>query len=366
MVGDVPGALEALRWALQVGVDPVPIADALADGVRTVARVAAAGRGSAYQLASSLGMPAWKIERAQRQARGWSAAGLAAAMQATAVCNAEVKGGSEDRGYALERAVFAMSAARIRAAMHGMPGPRGDPRSDSIPLLRARAASQPHPPGRAAVLPATSRASVALAVLLALAELVNWWAVLVLPVTVAGLVKINDIVAGAFARAGPLRRDPTTVQRPVTGPRHRVRAAAAGTGRRADGTPVAEPDPPAPPRVTAYRARSDDASAALPVIPRPRPAPATNQRRSSRRPRRHPARRHAPSRDSITLSRDGSAGRGTGLANGMTASALAARTPVTFDRLRVAQRAGRDQAAAGARADASRSPTCGWRPGWRG
>jgi DNA polymerase III subunit delta len=115
MVGDVPGALEALRWALQIGVDPVPIADALADGVRTVARVAAAGRGSAYQLASTLGLPAWKIERAQRQARGWSAAGLAAAMQAAAVCNGEVKGGSDDRGYALERAVFAMSAARSGA-----------------------------------------------------------------------------------------------------------------------------------------------------------------------------------------------------------------------------------------------------------
>jgi DNA polymerase III subunit delta len=112
MVGDIPGALEALRWALQIGVDPVPIADALADGVRTVARVAAAGRGNAYQLASSLGMPAWKVERAQRQARGWTAAGLAAAMQAAAICNGEVKGGSDDRGYALERAVFAMSAAR--------------------------------------------------------------------------------------------------------------------------------------------------------------------------------------------------------------------------------------------------------------
>jgi DNA polymerase-3 subunit delta len=116
MVGDVPGALESLRWALQVGVDPVPIADALADGVRTVARVASAGRGNAYQLASTLGMPTWKVERAQRQARGWTPAGLVAAMHATAVCNAEVKGGSEDRGYALERAVFAMSAARKREA----------------------------------------------------------------------------------------------------------------------------------------------------------------------------------------------------------------------------------------------------------
>jgi DNA polymerase-3 subunit delta len=116
MVGDVPGALEALRWALHVGVDPVPIADALADGVRTVARVASAGRGNAYQMASTLGMPAWKIERAQRQGRGWSAEGLVDAMRAAADCNSAVKGGAEDRGYALERAVFAVAAARQTSA----------------------------------------------------------------------------------------------------------------------------------------------------------------------------------------------------------------------------------------------------------
>ncbi|NES29083.1 DNA polymerase III subunit delta [Micromonospora terminaliae] len=112
MVGDVPGALEALRWALHVGVDPVPIADALADGVRTVARVASAGRGSPYQLASSLGMPAWKIERAQRQGRGWTPEGLVEAMRVAAECNAAVKGGADDRAYALERAVFSVAAAR--------------------------------------------------------------------------------------------------------------------------------------------------------------------------------------------------------------------------------------------------------------
>jgi DNA polymerase-3 subunit delta len=112
MVGDLPGALEALRWALHVGVDPVPIADAIADGVRTVARVASAGRGNAYQLASSLGLPAWKIERAQRQARGWTPDGLVTAMKVAAACNAAVKGGSDDRGYALERAVVDVAAAR--------------------------------------------------------------------------------------------------------------------------------------------------------------------------------------------------------------------------------------------------------------
>ena len=112
MIGDVPGALEALRWALHIGVDPVPIADAIADGVRTIARVASAGRGNAYQLAGSLGMPAWKIERAQRQARGWTPDGLVTAMKVAADCNAAVKGGSDDRGYALERAVVDVAAAR--------------------------------------------------------------------------------------------------------------------------------------------------------------------------------------------------------------------------------------------------------------
>lgn len=112
MVGDVPAALTALRFALAIGVDPVPIADAIADGVRTVSRVAGAGRGSSYQLASRLGMPPWKVERAQRQARGWTAAGLVAAMKVAAETNAAVKGGADDRGYALERAVMAVAKAR--------------------------------------------------------------------------------------------------------------------------------------------------------------------------------------------------------------------------------------------------------------
>jgi DNA polymerase III subunit delta len=112
VAGDVPAALEALRWALSTGVDPVPIADAIADGVRTIARVASARGGNAYQMAGKLGMPAWKIEKAQRMARGWSPEGLVDAMAAAAVCNAEVKGASDDREYALERAILAVAAAR--------------------------------------------------------------------------------------------------------------------------------------------------------------------------------------------------------------------------------------------------------------
>jgi DNA polymerase-3 subunit delta len=112
VAGDTAAALEALRWALHTGVDPVPIADALADGVRTVARVASAGRGNAFQLASGLGLPAWKIEKAQRQARGWTPDGLVIAMRAAAECNEAVKGGTEDREYALERTIMLFARAR--------------------------------------------------------------------------------------------------------------------------------------------------------------------------------------------------------------------------------------------------------------
>ena len=47
--------------------------------------------------------------------------------------------------------------------------------------------------------------AVALGILLALAELVSWWGVLVLPLTVALMVKLNDVVAGALIQpAGAL------------------------------------------------------------------------------------------------------------------------------------------------------------------
>jgi DNA polymerase III subunit delta len=112
VVGDVPGALEALRWALALGVAHVLVADALADGVRSIARVSSAGRGNPYAMASSLGMPPWKVKRAQSQARGWTPAGLSRAMRTVADLNADVKGVAADPAYALEAAIRALATAR--------------------------------------------------------------------------------------------------------------------------------------------------------------------------------------------------------------------------------------------------------------
>jgi DNA polymerase III subunit delta len=112
ITGDRAGALEALRWAEVLGVPPVLVADALADAVRTVARVGAAGRGDPYRLAGALGMPPWKVRRAQAQAKGWRPAGIALAMAAVAEVNADVKGVAADPDYALERAVLRVVEAR--------------------------------------------------------------------------------------------------------------------------------------------------------------------------------------------------------------------------------------------------------------
>ncbi|KXK63516.1 hypothetical protein AWW66_02965 [Micromonospora rosaria] len=46
--------------------------------------------------------------------------------------------------------------------------------------------------------------SVALAALLALAELVSWWSVLLLPAAVAVMVKLNDMVAETVVRSATL------------------------------------------------------------------------------------------------------------------------------------------------------------------
>ncbi|WP_020660961.1 DNA polymerase III subunit delta [Amycolatopsis benzoatilytica] len=112
VAGDRAAALESLRWAMQLGVPHVLVADALADAVRTIARVSAAGRGNPNQMAGELGMPPWKIRKAQGQSRGWGADGLAEAMRIVARLNADVKGAAADSNYALQRAVLDVVAAK--------------------------------------------------------------------------------------------------------------------------------------------------------------------------------------------------------------------------------------------------------------
>ncbi|MEZ5153974.1 DNA polymerase III subunit delta [Rhodococcus zopfii] len=110
VAGDTAGALEALRWAMHRGVAHVLLADALADAVHTIARVGSAGRGDPFAMASDLGMPPWKVKKAQAQARAWNPDSVASGLAIVAALNGEVKGIAADADYAVERAVRRIAA----------------------------------------------------------------------------------------------------------------------------------------------------------------------------------------------------------------------------------------------------------------
>lgn len=110
--GDLGGALELARWGQSTGLAPVLVTSALASTLRSMALVASAGRMPAHQIAGQLGMPPWKVEKTQRQARGWHPQGLSRALTAVAAADADVKGGAADQAYAVERVLLAVVQAR--------------------------------------------------------------------------------------------------------------------------------------------------------------------------------------------------------------------------------------------------------------
>lgn len=104
VTGDVEGAAEALRWAMMRGEPLVVLADALAEAVHSIGRVGPLS-GDPYRLAAQLGMPPWRVQKAQKQARRWSRESVATAMKVVATLNANVKGAVADADYAMESAV---------------------------------------------------------------------------------------------------------------------------------------------------------------------------------------------------------------------------------------------------------------------
>jgi DNA polymerase-3 subunit delta len=104
VTGDVAGATEALRWAMMSGEPQVVLADALAEAVHAIARIGPLS-GDPYQLAGELGMPPWRVQKAQKQSRRWSRDSVAEAMRLVATLNGDVKGVAANADYALETAV---------------------------------------------------------------------------------------------------------------------------------------------------------------------------------------------------------------------------------------------------------------------
>ena len=106
-------ALINLRNALATGTDPVLIVSALASSLRTLAKVSGASNGvKSFELASTLALPPWQIDKARRQLTGWSEKGLIKAVVAIAGADADIKGAAADPVYALERAIMTVCSAR--------------------------------------------------------------------------------------------------------------------------------------------------------------------------------------------------------------------------------------------------------------
>ena len=111
ILGQPGEALALLRSALETGTAPVLLTSALASGLRDIAKVRSAS-GSQAEMARSLNMPPWKVEKTSRVARGWTDDGLAEAIRAVADADGDVKGGAVDVDHALQRAVLAVIRAR--------------------------------------------------------------------------------------------------------------------------------------------------------------------------------------------------------------------------------------------------------------
>jgi len=113
--GNLPGALVALRSALETGTDPVMITSAIASNLRSLAKVSGVNRSvKSFEVAGELGMAPWQIDKARRQLTGWSPRSIAKAVQAIALADAQVKGASSDPIFALEKALATIT--QVRAA----------------------------------------------------------------------------------------------------------------------------------------------------------------------------------------------------------------------------------------------------------
>lgn len=111
LAGDPRSALVALRHALETGTDPIMIVSALTSSIRTLAKVSGAPRNAnAFQLAGSLGLAPWQIDKARRQLQKWSPALIAFSVQELSRADVAIKGAEADPLYALERSVVSIAS----------------------------------------------------------------------------------------------------------------------------------------------------------------------------------------------------------------------------------------------------------------
>jgi DNA polymerase-3 subunit delta len=102
-------AMAALRRLLDQGDEPLVLFGALTSQIRRML-LAREVTGGARAVGAALGLPEWRAERLQRQARSYREEDLVAALAALAEADVEMKGGDLPTEAALERAVVRIVA----------------------------------------------------------------------------------------------------------------------------------------------------------------------------------------------------------------------------------------------------------------
>ncbi|MGH2757686.1 MAG: DNA polymerase III subunit delta [Actinomycetota bacterium] len=102
----LPLAMSSLRRLLEQGDDPLMLFGALSAHVRRMLRARRFADQSAAAVGDAMGLPGWRAERLQRQARSFREEELVAAVATLADTDVEMKGGDLPPEAALERAVL--------------------------------------------------------------------------------------------------------------------------------------------------------------------------------------------------------------------------------------------------------------------
>lgn len=105
VAGKTAQALASTRRALQLGISPVALAAALGSKVGAIARLYSTRGGNARQLAGTLGMHPFVVEKTMPVARRWSGEAVSEAVIIVADLDARTKGAGGDVEFAVENAV---------------------------------------------------------------------------------------------------------------------------------------------------------------------------------------------------------------------------------------------------------------------
>jgi DNA polymerase-3 subunit delta len=118
-VGDrrLPVAMGSLRRLLEQGDEPLMLLGSLTSQVRRMLRARRYADQGSKAVGDALGLPGWRAERLQKQAKSYREEELVTAMEILAATDVEMKGGDLPPAVALERAVVQIVTGAVPTPM---------------------------------------------------------------------------------------------------------------------------------------------------------------------------------------------------------------------------------------------------------